>query len=129
MPDDRRIKSIRPWSETTVGPRVLTRPDETELVIGIDLMIDAKVDLVAVHIGPQSGECIRAAVTTNPTKACRIQAVGCVDRTEIIRQRHLGENALNPAARIEAGPQRVAAENAEGLKVASGAGRPERVAG
>src|SRR4029453_16510124 len=115
MSDHHGVKPMRPGMKRPVGPVVFTAADQVELVTGVEVMIDAEVDLVAVVVRAGSSEHIVTAVMANPAIPCRIQTVA---GPKVVRKWHLCEDPLDPSGLIEARPQRIAGEYAERLKIA-----------
>src|SRR5262245_30750346 len=79
----------------------------------VEIVIDANVELITVHVGRPASEvrgCIVAVHTTDKPDAGGIQPIaGC----ESVRQRHLGNQRLHVSGRIKSRSQWIAVEDAE----------------
>src|SRR5262245_21460706 len=75
-----------------IRPRVFAAAAESELMPAAEVMVDAQIELVAIDVGPHSENIVGAASAANPGVMCPVQSIM---RCEIIRQRHLLEDATH----------------------------------
>src|SRR5262245_52228338 len=75
-----------------VRPGALATAAERELMPASEMMVDTQIELIAIDVGPHSEDVVGAASAANPDVMAPVQSVM---RCEIIRQRHLLEDATH----------------------------------
>src|SRR6185295_7951229 len=121
------VVSTRPWRKAAIGPVVLAAADEIQFVLRIEVMIEAKVHLIAIEILSETRECVVAAVAPNPAEAGGVQAVA--DGSKVIRKGHAVEKLFDETAGIRTGAQRIPREHIERLQGTRRAVRRYGIAG
>ena len=100
--------------------------DKTELMRGIEVVIQPQVELIAVVlvVGVPVSQ-IRAADSSSPLNTGRVQAI---THGEIVRLRHVRQQYLAyETGRVIAGPLRIKREHVDLLNAACGGRRTDRI--
>ena len=127
---DEAVESTGPLRQAKVGKTMFARARQGQFVIGVELMIDAEVDLVAV--GKVSftppGEGIRSVPPADPLIARCIQTINAIGCLEVVRQRHRVEDRpFDQATLVGPRAQWIPVKYAEGHQITGRSRRPDGV--
>src|SRR5262245_29157740 len=99
MADDLSVVTARIVRKCVIGrPRVVAAAIQTKSVVFVEMMIDAKVQLIPVDVGSKSKRILGAVCPANPSVVDHIETVVS---GEVVGQRHCGNNLLDQSGWIE----------------------------